>query len=71
MEKRLWILSDLVARALMDTGSLSNLLTQEGHNSSTASPASFATEACGLSRLQSTYKFGRSALAKEVKDEGS
>jgi len=57
--ERLRILSDLDALHGMDAGNLSNPLTPGGHNSSTASPASFAIEACGLSRLQSTYKFGR------------
>jgi len=58
--KRLRILSDLV-RCGADAGSFSNRLTLLGHNSGTASPASSVAQACCLSRLQSTYKFGRSA----------
>lgn len=38
--KRLRILSDLGALALVDAGSFTNRLTLSGHNSSTASPAS-------------------------------
>ena len=57
--KRLWILSDLCALLGMDAGSFSNPLTRVVIIRAQLLRHPVVAQACGLSRLQSTYKFGR------------